>query len=164
MSLNKLIIIFGVILVIFAGIVFFQFSAKPNKKSESQTSQTQAPSNSVTINNHTFKVELAKTAKEQQMGLSGRDSLSQDQGMLFIFDHPDYYNFWMKNMKFPLDIIFINGSKIVSIVKNAKPPQSPNVNPPVLKPEGLVDKVLEINGGLTDKYNIKKGDVVKIKL
>jgi uncharacterized membrane protein (UPF0127 family) len=159
MSLNKLIIIFGIILVIFAGVVFFQFSAKPDKASSPKISGP-----AVTINGHTFKVETAKTQKEQTTGLSGRNSLPEDEGMLFIFGKADYYNFWMKNMEFPLDIIFIKDNKIVTIIKNAKIPANPNENPQILKPTGLVNKVLEINAGLADQDNIKKGDSVKINL
>lgn len=158
--LNKLIIFFGIILVIFAGVVFFQFSSKPNNKKS--TLGSQAPS--VTITNHIFKVELAKTPKDQQHGLSGRKSLPENQGMLFIFDHPDLYNFWMNDMKFPLDIIFIRDNKIVSIAQNAKPPTSSKETLPIYKPPDLADKVLEINAGLSKKYNIKKGDLLVIKL
>lgn len=160
MSLNKLIIIFGIILAIFAGVVFFQFRAKPNNKSISQKS----PTSSISINGRTFKIEIAKTLDEQQVGLSERDSLPQDQGMLFVYDKPDFYNFWMKNMKFPLDIIFIRDNKVVSVAQSAFPP-GPNVtNPPLIKPDGMINKVLEVNSGISKKYNIKKGDKVDINL
>ena len=159
MSLNKLIIIFGVILVIFAGVVFFQFSTKPGRNSASKVSGP-----SVTVNKHTFKIELAKTPKEQQLGLSGRDSLPEDQGMLFIFEKSDFYNFWMKEMRFPLDIIFIKDDKVVSIAKNAQPPKNDSENPAILKPEGMINKVLEINAGLSDQDKIKKGDTIKFNL
>ena len=98
------------------------------------------------------------------MGLSERSSLAQDQGMLFVFENPGYHNFWMKNMKFPIDIIFIKDDKIVNIVENATPPISENTNPPILKPDGPINKVLEINAGLSGKYNIKKGAKIEIKL
>src|SRR5690349_12394377 len=61
----------------------------------------------ITIDNATFSVVVAKTPEEREKGLSGRDSLAQNSGMLFVFDHPDTYTFWMKGMKFPLDMIFI---------------------------------------------------------
>ncbi len=159
MSMNKLIVIFGIILVIFAGVVFFQFNSKPAEKSSLKNSST-----TVKINNHTFKVELAQTPKEQQAGLSGREKLAEDEGMLFIFDKPDYYNFWMKNMKFPIDIIFLKDDKVISVGENAKPPATGDTNPPIIKPAGPVNKVLEINSGLSKKYDIKKGDSVEIKL
>lgn len=158
MSFNRLIIIFGIILAVFTGIIFFQFSPKSNN-----TSQSKSTDSTITINKHKFNLELAKTSEQQIAGLSGRSSLPQDQGMLFIFDTPGYYSFWMKKMKFPIDIIFIKDDLIVSIEKNAKPPVSTDTNPPLYKPEEPANKVIEINAGLSDKYNIKKGDTVEIK-
>ncbi len=156
MSLNKLFIIFGVILVIFAGIIFFQFN--------SNASKSNAPKSTVKINNRTFNVEVMDTPEKQQQGLSGRKSIPQDQGMLFVFNEKAYHYFWMKNMKFPIDIIFIEDDKIVSIVKSAQPPKSGEENPPLYKSGGPVNRVLEINSGLTEKYKIKTGDKVEIKL
>src|SRR4051812_34888171 len=60
------------------------------------------------INETKFNLLVAKSETERQKGLSGRKSLSQNQGMIFIFDHPDKYGFWMKDMLFPIDIIYIN--------------------------------------------------------
>jgi len=56
----------------------------------------------------TLTVEIAKTSTEQAKGLSGRDKLPADHGMLFVFDHEDFWGFWMIDMKFPLDIIWFN--------------------------------------------------------
>lgn len=116
-----------------------------------------------TINNQKFKLQVAKSPKDKQVGLSGKSSLAQDNGMLFPFEQPDYYSFWMKNMKFPIDIIFIRGDKIVTIYDNVQPAASGEENPPVYQPEDPADKVLEINAGLSKKHNLKKGDRVKIE-
>jgi uncharacterized protein len=161
MSLNKLFIIFGIILVIFAGVVFYQFRSNTRTGGAEQSANKNATAK---INNKTFKLDLADTPEAQQKGLSGRDSLAQDQGMLFVFDKADYHSFWMKNMKFPIDIIFIRGDKIVSISKNAAVPKSADAPLPIYKPEAPIDKVLEINANLSDRHNIKKGDKVEIKL
>ncbi len=159
MSLNKLIIIFAVILVIFAGVVFFQFRTNP------RTTASNSPTSTVKINNHTFKVELAMTPKEQQIGLSDHESLPQDQGMLFLFEEPGLYSFWMKNMKFPIDIIFIQEDTVVSVTKNAEPLEPEDTaDPVIITPESEIDTVLEVNSGLSDKYNIKKGDKVEITI
>ncbi|HVF69876.1 MAG TPA: DUF192 domain-containing protein [Xanthomonadales bacterium] len=153
MSLNKLFVIFGIILVIFAGVVFFQVN-----------SRSDASKNTVKINNRTFNVEVVNTPDKQQLGLSGRNSLPKNQGMLFVFDKTDYHTFWMKNMKFPIDIIFIKDGKIVSIAKNAQPPKPGEGNLPLYKSGGAINKVLEINAGLSDKHKMKPGDKVEIKL
>src|SRR4026208_1251957 len=71
----------------------------------------------VTINGHTLNIEIAQTQIEREKGLSGRDTLPENSGMLFVFDKPDYYAFWMKDMKFPLDFIWIRDQKVVQITE-----------------------------------------------
>lgn len=116
------------------------------------------------INNHTFNLDVAATDKEKEVGLAKYKSIPKDFAMVFLFDKSDYYSFWMKNMKFSIDIIFINNGKIVKIFSNVPPPKSPDSSLPIYKPDELSDTVLEINAGLAGKYNFKEGDVVKIKL
>lgn len=117
----------------------------------------------VTIGNHTFKLYLAKTPKDQEIGLSKYNSLPQDYGMLFPFEKPDYYSFWMKKMKFPIDIIFIRESRIITIYQNANPPKKETESLPIFKPTNPTDMVLEINAGLSKKYNFKEGDPIRLK-
>src|SRR5258708_37457165 len=102
MSLNKIIIGFIIILLLFSGFIFLQINKTPT------------PPAKVTIDNQIFSVEVATTSAQQQQGLSGRNSLPKDQGMLFVFKTAYRYPFWMHNMKFPLDIIFMRDNKIVS--------------------------------------------------
>jgi len=111
------------------------------------------------INGHVFSLYLARTSDEQAAGLARFRTIDQNRGMLFLFNKPDYYSFWMKNMQFPIDIIFINGNKVVAIFQ--KVPISLNGNLPVYTTKTKADKVLEINAGLTNKYGIKIGDLVK---
>ena len=115
-----------------------------------------------TINNHTFKLLVAKTAQEKEIGLSKRKSLDKNSGMLFTFDQPDYYSFWAKDMQFPIDILFINNDKIVTIYKDIKP-QKDQDSLPILKPKEVSDIVLEINAGLSEKYKFSEGDLVKVE-
>lgn len=120
-------------------------------------------STKVFVNGQTISVMVAKTDKEKQLGLSGRNKIGENQGMLFIFDTPNYYSFWMKEMKFPIDIIYINGNKITTVVENAKPPLSANDNLAIYQPSEKSDKVLELNAGSADKLKIKTGAVVEIE-
>lgn len=115
------------------------------------------------INNHTFKLEIAKTQQEKEIGLSKKKILEKNAGMLFLFEKPGYYPFWMKDMKFPIDIIYIRNDRIVTIHKNVKPPKNPNDRLPLYNSKEPADTILEINAGLAQKYNIKEGDIVKIK-
>jgi len=117
----------------------------------------------VKINNKTYEVKLAKTAEEQQKGLSEIKSLPSDEGMLFIFEQKGRYAFWMRNTYIPLDIIHINDDKIVQIFSNV-PAQGDNQGDiPTYPPDHDANYVLEINGGEAAKNNIKVGDTVKLE-
>ena len=159
MSLTKIITIFILILVLFAGYVAYQFTSSTDKHPTQSTSKSK-----ITINGHTFHVELAKTPADQQRGLSNRKSLAEDNGMLFLFTKSDLYPFWMKEMKFALDMIYLEGDKIVYIAADVPPPAKSEDTPAIIHPDAKADKVLEINAGLSKKYDIKKGDSVKIEL
>lgn len=143
-------LLLGLAVVIFFSILLFSFIIGRSELTQ------------VTVNGNKFNVELAKTETEKQIGLSKTNRLSDNEGMLFVFTRPDYYSFWMKEMKFPIDIIYINGNRVVSVVKNALPPSETNGNLSVYQPKDKSDKVLEVNAGLAEKYNIKEGSIVDI--
>ncbi len=121
--------------------------------------QISAKSPTVKINNHTFKLFVAKSDKDKQIGLSKYKKIDSTQGMVFSFSKASYYPFWMKEMKFPIDIIFIKDGEIVTIYKNAPAPKNDS-NPPVYNSTAPADTVLEVNAGLSQKYNFKEGDKV----
>lgn len=106
------------------------------------------------VNGHTIRLELAITETEKEKGLGYRDSLSGDAGMLFVYDHPDRYGFWMKGMRFPLDFIWIDGNRIVDLSQNIPVPYT-------LSPRVPVDKVLEVNAGVIESLGIHIGDLVQ---
>lgn len=116
---------------------------------------------SITINGKTFVVDVAKTNKQKEKGLAIYDTLPLDKGMVFIFKYPDYYAFWMKDMKFPIDIIYIKQNKITDIYKNVPTPTGKGEKLPIIRPKEKSDTVLEINANLSDKYNFKIGDLVR---
>jgi len=118
---------------------------------------------SANINGHVFSLYLAKTSRDQEVGLAKFNRIDNNKGMLFIFDKSDYYSFWMKNMKFPIDIIFINQTKIVDIFQNV-PVQKNNNNLPTYTTGEKADKVLEINSGLINDYKIKVGENISLNL
>lgn len=109
------------------------------------------------------KIERADTPEKRRQGLSGRDSLATDSGMLFIFEKSGKYSFWMKGMKFALDFIWIKDKKVVDILKSIPPLQSGQKDEtlPIYQPKVEVDSVLEVNGGFTDSHGIKIGDIVE---
>lgn len=116
------------------------------------------------IDGHKFTIESASTLKDKELGLSVKISIPQNYGMLFVFDSPSYYPFWMKSMHFPIDIIFIRNNHIVTIFNNVPNPKNPTDSLPIYKPDEPADTALEINAGLAKEYNFQKGDRVKLSL
>lgn len=109
----------------------------------------------------TLKIELADTPQKRSLGLGGRDSLATDSGMLFLFDTPPgKHQFWMKGMKIALDFIWINGDQVVDLLPNIPPPTpgTPDNALPIYTSNLDIDKVLEVNAGFINTYNIKVGD------
>ena len=103
----------------------------------------------VTINNVVVSVEIADTPTKRTQGLSGRQSLPQNSGMLFIFDIPYIPSFWMYNMNFALDFLWIRDNTIVDITENVPPPVAgtPDNELPLYSPNAPVDMALELNAG-----------------
>ncbi len=101
-------------------------------------------------------IEIAETEYETQTGLMYRNSMEDGQGMLFIFPEIAYHSFYMKNTKFPLDIIYIDEQfKVASIIKNAQP-----LNESSLPSKVPVKYVLEVKAGLSDIWELNVGDSV----
>lgn len=111
-----------------------------------------------------LNIEVADTREEKSKGLGGRQSLATDSGMLFVYDQKEKYKFWMKNVKFALDIIWIDGDMVVDIIKNVPPPESKQKDEtlPIYEPIQPVDSILEVNAGFTGSNNITVGDKIEI--
>ena len=111
---------------------------------------------SIMINGVILSVELAETPAAQQRGLSGRPSLPADHGMLFIMQRPDYWGFWMIDMKFPLDIIWFDSTRQVIYTEPNLPPCTPQ-NCPTITPTSKSLYVLEVNAGFIAAHQVKMG-------
>lgn len=120
-------------------------------------------SSTVTIRTTLYQVEIADNDNSRAQGLSGRKSLGTNTGMLFIFQAKDRYAFWMKDMLFPLDFVWIDGNKIVDLTENVPPPLTATYLPQYV-PKFPVDKVLEINAGDIQKHGFTVGDNVNFSL
>lgn len=110
-----------------------------------------------------IKVEVVNTPASTTQGLSGRDEIGVD-GMLFIFPTSENRYFWMKNMKFDLDIVWLNDKKVLSISRNVPKPEenTPDNRLETYSPDENVDMVLEIYSNDSEKYKINPGDVVQL--
>lgn len=116
----------------------------------------------VTIRGTKFFVDLAITPKEKDLGLGKRLMLPPDHGMIFPYDHKETYSFWMKDMHFPIDILWIDNKEIVDITKNIPAPSSQEEKLPIYKPRIPVNTVLELPAGTSDRLGIVIGDKVDI--
>lgn len=105
-----------------------------------------------------FKTELAATREEQARGLMFRESLGDDEAMLFPNDLPQARSFWMKNTPISLDIIFINADRRIANIETAVPYSLESV-----ASDGDVIAVFEIRGGLAKELGIAAGDKVEWK-
>lgn len=108
-----------------------------------------------------IKIELADDPQEQIQGLSGRASLGENEGMLFIYQNELVPNFWMKGMNFAIDIVWVKDNEVVDITPNATP--EPGVEEKDLKryrPKEPINKVLELPAGWGERNNLKIKDRV----
>jgi len=142
-----------IVLILFVlGWYFFGFGKSEYKKAVVQ------------INENKFNVLVADDSAKRSKGLAVLNSLKENEGMLFIFDYADKYGFWMKDMKFAIDIIWIKDNKIVDITPNVAPEPNKSIfSLQTYYPSEAVDKVLEVAAGTAEKYNIKINDEITIK-
>jgi uncharacterized membrane protein (UPF0127 family) len=104
----------------------------------------------------TVELEPAQTPAEQAKGLSGRDSLADNQGMLFIFESPDQQCFWMKDMNFSIDMVFLDANKkVVRVDENVDPNSYPNTFCAY-----AVKYVIEITAGKAGSLGIENGQTL----
>ena len=120
------------------------------------------PGPSVTISGDRVRVEIARTPQEQSLGLGERDSLAWGHGMLFLYDAPGFPRFWMKGMRFDIDIVWILGDRIVEISHQV--PHVPGKNGPTVIPRSLTDKVLEVPAGFASAHRWRKGQRVAFEI
>lgn len=125
---------------------------------EVQVTYSEPQGNYVEINGQKIPVELAETPNEQWRGLSGREKLDAGSGMLFVFPGKGVRNFWLKDMNFPLDIIWIDENTVVKVDRNLPPGgPAPNESYSSIWP---INYVLEVNAGFAEKHDIRAGDEV----
>lgn len=153
--MKKIFIVYGVLIVLVIILAIF-------KAGDLLRFLPTSTKGTATVNNQTYKLLLADDEKERMQGLSKRNNLAKDTGMLFVFEKKDRYAFWMKDMRFPIDLIYIDDGKVVDVIENAKPPIDNNnvLGIQVIKPKNAANYVLEINAGEIKKHNVKVGDKV----
>jgi uncharacterized membrane protein (UPF0127 family) len=112
----------------------------------------------LSVKGEVFCVYVANTEGTRTRGLSVFDELKSDEGMLFVFEKSGGYGFWMKDMKFAIDIVWIDSKKRVVHIENNVLPES---YPQVFYPQSESLYVLEFISGTVGRINLQKGDIVK---
>ncbi len=126
----------------------------------------------IKISDQTLNVQIATTSADMAEGLSDRESMAYDDGMLFDFSagggsasgggNGIKPAFWMPRMHFDLDLIWINDGKIIGITPNVPAPKSLSDKLTLYYPPAMIDQVLEVNAGWSDANKIKTGDEVRL--
>lgn len=153
---HSVILLVASILVVLVGIgllVRFFFFTSPNP---------QLPERSVTIGDDTFTVEVADTALTRMRGLSNRQSLPENRGMLFVFPRPSSQGFWMKDTYIPLDFVWIREGSVVGVTADVPPVGTAGTSSlQIYRSPEDVDHVLELNAGAAEKAGITVGSPVR---
>ena len=109
----------------------------------------------ITLVGQTVRVTLADTEEKRAQGLSGRSGLAPDEGMLFIFQADGRYSFWMKDMQFSIDILWLDAEgQVVYMAQNV----SPDTYPRGYRSDRDARYVLELPSGWAERYNVRVGD------
>ena len=141
-------LVLGLIIVLGSFFLFFEQTLKKENKIKI-----------IKINDTSIEVEVVDTPETREKGLSDREALPESAGMLFIFDSPTQYGFWMKDMKFSIDIIWIDDKfTIIGIEKEV----SPNTFPQTFYPNQPIKYVLEIPAKAAEANDIELDDVVQL--
>jgi len=113
--------------------------------------------NLLEIGKASLQVEIAHTPQEMRKGLSGRDNLPEDKGMLFIYDRPQKVSFWMKDTRFPLSIGFFDEDRILFQIEDMSLVSNKIDQWPVYSSRKPVLYALEVNRGWFEQNGIKPG-------
>lgn len=137
-----------------------------NQSSSSAKPAKQKGYTTVSVRNLTISAKVVSKASDREKGLSGVDSMPLSQGMLFVFEKPGGYVFWMKNMKFALDMVWIDQNKKIIDMTFDVPPEPGKSDDQLHRYQARGNSlyVLEINAGLARLNGLQIGDSVNFTL
>ena len=154
-------ILFPLFIIIIAVVVFIPKEESQQVDLTYQVTEEQVPPVEIRFpNSHSIQVEVVESSEDRQRGLSHREYLAEGHGMLFLSDRRPQ-SFWMKDMNFDIDIIWIDNNVIIGFETNISHEKIPLES--YLSPVP-VDKVLEVNAGFVNKNSLEIGDMLDIML
>lgn len=140
-------------------------STLPHETNMTQTSSTTKPDTGykridVVVNGVPLVADVAETGEQRSKGLAIKDTLAENESMLFVFSKENDYQFWMKDMKFPIDIIWLNSDRKVVHIEHSLEPCNPD-GCPLYSPNAKAQYVLETVAGFAQKYDVTEDTVVE---
>jgi hypothetical protein len=157
--MNKKYFFFAAIIVLVVSATVAQTVHAPVQTANVVDADALYPRASVTIGGKAFQALVSSTEALRDKGLGQRDSLDTDKVMLFIFDAPDLLGFWMKDMRFSIDMMWLDAQGVVVSIENNV---SPDTYPKVYFPTKPSLYVIETNAGVLQSVGVKVGDKVTI--
>ena len=150
----------SIVVIVLAGMLFlFALNMVMEKRIIQKANDGAAHSKVISIGGTIVLVDIASTEAAREKGLSGRSKLAPNTGILFVFESVGMWGFWMKEMSFPIDIIWVDTSGNVITVAKSVSPQS---YPDVLYPLSPAMYVLEVPAGFSVENHIKEGSVMTL--
>ena len=120
------------------------------------------PETVVRVGHASVRVDVADDEPSRERGLSGRARLAANRGMLFVLPN-DAPSFWMKGMRFPLDIVWIDGDRVVDVSAAVPAPAGPDAPLPTYSPDRPANRALEVNAGWAARHGVRRGDEVRVR-
>lgn len=150
-----------VLLVVFGAVASASFLSMP------YLNRLEAVKNKaeIKINDQIIIADVAHDEESRNIGLGGREYLNINEGMLFVFEEPGIYPFWMKNMNFPIDIVWIDSeNRIIQVDENIQPqPGASDEELAQYVPPIPAERVLELRAGRARLLNAESGDLIKAR-
>lgn len=156
---NFFFLILGLILIFGSIYLFLQSEPKRFQSNPDQTLEIreEVVEKRAFIGNVELLVEMADTDQKRVQGLSSRESLEEGRGMLFVFENEGKHGFWMKDMLFSIDILWLDENlRVVDLKTNVRPETFPEI----FYPDRAIKYVLELPAGFSEKNSIDRGVVM----
>jgi uncharacterized membrane protein (UPF0127 family) len=129
---------------------------------EARTPEPAAARTPVQIGDAVVQAEIADDNAERTLGLGERDRLARDAGMYFVLTD-DAPRIWMKGMRFPLDLVWIDDGRVVDVTADVPDePNTPEAQLPIYSPSQPANRLLEVNAGWAERNGVRPGDRVRL--
>lgn len=167
---TQILAFFGVLVIVVAVMIAsLPDASTPNKASETGevievAGFTDKSAVKVEVAGSALNTTVAVAPTTLMRGVAGLPGLAEDQGMLFVFEEPRELTFWMKDVSFPIDMIWVRGNQVIDVTANVPiaPPNTSDEQLPRYSPKEPADRVLEAAAGWAGRHQVTAGSPVKV--